>query len=175
MRGFQDNEAVLLTGYDVIVSPPPQGFMRLFMTDSERTSMLSWSIVLFYLRCMLSEITRFYCKPDMTSSSVHCQGALHALFHSGFYKSDRDFLIAIHSNFLATHGFRDNEVALPTEYDAIVRPPLKGASPDFRKGFWKNENDFMILLHSPFNLQYMFSEIMKIYCQPDMTSSWFLC
>jgi len=49
---------------------------------------------------------RFYCQPDMTSSSVIRQGTLHALFHDGFWKSDHDFLIVIHSNFLsAMHGF----------------------------------------------------------------------
>jgi len=29
-HGFQDNEDVLLTGYDVIVSPPPGGVSRDF-------------------------------------------------------------------------------------------------------------------------------------------------
>jgi len=50
----------------------------------------------------------------------------------GFYESDRDFQLMIHSNFLATmHGFRDNEVVLPTAYDVIVSPPPGGASRDF--------------------------------------------
>jgi len=47
----------------------------------------------------------------MTLSSVLRQGKLHTLFHDEFWKSDHDFQLMIHSNFLATmHGFRDNEV-----------------------------------------------------------------
>jgi len=81
-----------------------------FMMDSERPTMTSWqrSIATFYLGCMVSEITRFYCKPDMTSSSFLRQGALHATFLGGLWKIDHHFLIVIHTNFLATmHGFRD--------------------------------------------------------------------
>jgi len=79
------------------------------------------SIVTFYLECMFSKITRFYCQPDMTSSSVLRQGALHALAHSGFRKSDHDFLIVIHSNFLSgMHGFRGNEDFLQAGYDVLV-------------------------------------------------------
>jgi len=43
MYGFRDNEILLPTGYDVIVSPPPLGAARthFFMTDSERATMTS--------------------------------------------------------------------------------------------------------------------------------------
>jgi len=59
-------------------------------------------------------------------------GALPALFHEEFRKSDHDFLIALHTNFLSgMHGFRDNEVLLQTGYDVIVIPPPGGASRDF--------------------------------------------
>jgi len=62
----------------------------------------------------------------MTSSSVLRR------FHDGFWKSDHDFQLVIHSNVLATmHGFQDNEVLLPIGYDEIVRPPPGGASHDF--------------------------------------------
>jgi len=44
-------------------------------------------------------LQRFYCKTDKTSSWFIHQGALHAIFHDGFWKSDHDFLIVIHSNF----------------------------------------------------------------------------
>jgi len=47
------------------------------------------------------EITRFYCKPDMTSSWFLRQGALYAILHDGFWKSNHDFLIAFHSYFLS--------------------------------------------------------------------------
>jgi len=41
-------------------------------------------------------------------------------------------MIVLHSDFLsAMHGFRDNEVLLPTGYDVIVGPPPGGASDDF--------------------------------------------
>jgi len=70
---------------------------------------------------MVSEITRFYCKADMTSSWFLRYGALHEIFHDGFWKSDRGFLIAFHSNFLSgMHSFRDNEVLLQDGYDVIV-------------------------------------------------------
>jgi len=104
------------------------------MTDSERATMTSWwrSAATFYLGCMVSEITRFYCKPDMTSSWFLRQGALYAISHNGFWKSDHDFLIAFHSNFLsAIHGFRDNEVLLLTGYDVIVSPLPGGAARTF--------------------------------------------
>jgi len=80
------------------------------MTVSARATMTSWwrSIVTFYLGCMVSEITRFYCQPDMTSSSVLRLRALHAHFQNGFWKSDHDFLIAFHSKFLSgMHGYRN--------------------------------------------------------------------
>jgi len=59
-------------------------------------------------------------------------GAFRAIFHDGFCKSDHDFPIAFHSDFLsAMHGLRENEVLLPTGNDVIVSPPPRGASGDF--------------------------------------------
>jgi len=66
-------------------------------------------------------------------------GKLHTLFHNGFWKSDHDFQFMIHSNFLATmHGFRDNEVLLPTGNDVIVITRLGGVSHRF---CWRNLNE----------------------------------
>jgi len=49
----------------------------------------------------------------MTSSAV--------LRYDGFWKSDYDLPIVIHSNFLSVmHGLRDNEILLQAEYDVIV-------------------------------------------------------
>jgi len=49
------------------------------------------------------------------------------------WKSDHDFPIAFHSNFLsAMHSFRDNEVLLPTEYDVIVISPSGVTSRNFK-------------------------------------------
>jgi len=40
MHCFRDNEVVLPTGYDTIVSPPPGGASgEFYMTDSERATM----------------------------------------------------------------------------------------------------------------------------------------
>jgi len=90
----------------------------------------------FFLGCMVSEITRFYCKPDMTSPWFLRQGALSANFHDWFWKSDHYFLIAFHINILSRmHGFRDNEVLLSTGNDVIVISPLGGVSHRF---CWRN-------------------------------------
>jgi len=85
------------------------------------------SIVLF-----ICEILRFYCQPDMTSSSVLRQGALHTICHDGLCKSYHDFLIAFYSNlFSGMHGFRDNDVLLQAGYDVIVLSPLGVVSGNF--------------------------------------------
>jgi len=87
----------------------------------------------------------------MTSSSVLRQETLHTLYHDGFWKSDHDFQLMIHSNFLATmHGFRDNEAVLPTAYGVIVISLPGGASRDFSWWFWKSGHDFLIAFHSNF-------------------------
>jgi len=68
----------------------------------------------------------------MTSSWLRRQGALNAIFHDGFWKSNHDLLIVFHINFFSgMHGFRDNEVLLQGGYDVITISPLEGASGDF--------------------------------------------
>jgi len=100
---------------------------------------------------MVSEITRFYWEPDITSSPFLRQRALHAISHNGFWKSDQDFLLAFHPNFLsAMHGFRDNEVLLPTGYDVIVSPPATGAARTFSGRILTSENDFLKAFQSDF-------------------------
>jgi len=101
---------------------------------------------------MVSEITCFYWKPDMTSSWLRRQRALNAIFHDGFWKSDHvDFLIVIHINFLSEmHGFRDNKVLLQGVYDVIMISSLGGASGDFSWRFWKSDHDFLIAFYSNF-------------------------
>jgi len=87
-----------------------------------------------------------YCQPDMTSSWFLCQGVLQAIFHDGFWKSDHDFLIVFHSNFLsAMHGFRDNEVLLQAGYDVIVISPLGAFQAIFHDGFRENYHDFLMV------------------------------
>jgi len=111
--------------------------------------MIAIHIVTFYLRCMVSEIMRFYCKPDMTSSWFRRQPSHHAIFHDGFWKSDNDFLIVFHSNFLSgMHGLRDNEVLLQAGYDVIVISPPGALQAFFHDGFWKSDHDFLIAFHS---------------------------
>jgi len=42
---------------------------------------------------------------------ISSPGVTSAILHNGFWKSDHDFSIAFHSNYLSgMHGFRDNEV-----------------------------------------------------------------
>jgi len=68
----------------------------------------------------------------MTSSWFRRQGALNAIFHDWFWKSDHDLLIVFYDNFSSgMHGFRDNEVLLQGGYDVIVISPLGGASGEF--------------------------------------------
>jgi len=130
-------------------------------------------VVTFYLRCMVSEIKMFHYQLDMTSSSVLRHGMLHTLFHGGFWKSDHDFKLMIHSNFLSgMHGFRDNEVLLPTGYNVIMISPLGGVSGEFS---WRILTEWPWLPHSSciviFYLGCMVTEITRFYCQPEMTSS----
>jgi len=134
MHSFRDNEVLLPTGHDVIVSLPPGSAARTFSRRILKNDHVFLILIhnTFYLRCLVPVITRFYCKPDMTSSWFSRQGAFQATFHDGFRKSDHDFLIAFHSKFLSgMHGFRDNEVLLPTGYDVIVISPLGGVSQRF--------------------------------------------
>jgi len=63
---------------------------------------------------------------------ISLMGALQEIFLDGFWKSDHDFLIAFHTNFLSrVHGFQDNEVSLQVGYDVIVISTLGGASGKF--------------------------------------------
>jgi len=117
-------------------------FTRFFMTDSDRATTISWQIskATLYLGCMVSEIIRFYCKPDMTSSWFLSLVALQMILHDRFWKSEHDLLIVIHSNFLfVMHGFRHNEVLLQAGYDVTVISPLGGASGEFS---WRILNEW---------------------------------
>jgi len=101
MHGFRDNDVLLPTRYDVIVSPQPGGDSGdFFMTDSD------------------------------------------------FWKSEHDFLIVIHSNFLSVmHGFWANEALLPTGYDVIVISPLGAFHTGFVDRIWKSDPSFIIMVH----------------------------
>jgi len=104
-----------MTSYDVIVISPT-------MT----------SIVTFFLRCMVFEITRFYCKPEVTSLWFLRQASLYAISRDGFWQSDHDFLTAFYNNILsAMHGFRDNGVLLQAGNDFIAISSLRGTSVNF--------------------------------------------
>jgi len=41
---------------------------------------LNGNLYTFYLGCIVNEISRFNCKPDITSSLFRRKGALHAIF-----------------------------------------------------------------------------------------------
>jgi len=112
---------------------------------------------------------------DVIVSPSYSQGALHAIFHEGFWKSYHDFLIVFHSDFLSgMHGFRDNEVLLQAGYDVIVISPLAGVSGDFHDGFWKSDHDSLIAFHSNVLSGMRGFRDNELYCQPEMTSLWFI-
>jgi len=117
---------------NVIFSPPPGRAARTFherFCKCEHAFLIAFhSLLTYQLWCMVSEITSFYCKPRRTSSWFLRQGA----FHDEFWKTDHGYMIMIHNNFLyEMHGFRDNDVSLPTGYYVIVSPPPGCAARDF--------------------------------------------
>jgi len=82
--------------------------------------------------CMVSEITRFYCKTDMTSSWFLRQGALHALFDCRFWKGDPNFIILLHWNFTSVvHRFPFNELFMLAGNDVKAISSLGSASGNF--------------------------------------------
>jgi len=177
MRGFRDNKVLLLARYDVIVISPLGALPEIFMTDSERATMTYWerSIPTFYLGCMVSEITRFYCKPDMTSPSFLRQGLLPANFRDGIWKSDHDFLIAFNTNLWV--GCMVSEITR-FHCNPIWRHRDFYARGCFRQFFMTDSEKATMTSwwRSVKNvyLGCMVSEITRFYCQLKMTSSWFL-
>jgi len=60
------------------------------------------------------------------------RAASHAIFHDGFRKIDRDFLIAFQSNILSgMHGSEITRFKCKPLFDVIVIPPPGSASRDF--------------------------------------------
>jgi len=56
-------------------------------------------------------------------------GALQTIFQHEFWKSNHASLIVIHNKFVsAMHGFRDNEILLPTGYDVNASTTPEGAA-----------------------------------------------
>jgi len=119
----------------------------------------------FYLRCMFSEKTRFYCQ--LTSSSVVRHAGSVACTHFFMTDSERATMTSWWSscNVLATmHGFRDNKVVLPTGHDVIVISQPGGAlHAIFHEVFWKSDHDFMTVVHSTFYLRWMVYEILRFF------------
>jgi len=106
------------------------------------------SILTFYLGCIVSEITRLYCKPDMTLSWFLRKGALQATFHDWFWKSDHYFLIAFLSNFLS--GMLVSKIRFHCKPDMTLSwfLRLRALQVIFYDGFWKSDHDFLIAFHS---------------------------
>jgi len=74
--------------------------------------------------------------------------AFQVIFYDVFRKSDHDFLTAFLSNVLSEmHGFRDNEVYLPTGYDVNVISPLGGVPHRFCWRNLKERPSFIIMGH----------------------------
>jgi len=83
MHAFLDNEDLLPTGYDVIANPPSGVLCALFREvfwKSDQDFLIVFHSKNFYMGCMLSKITRFWCKPDMTSLAVLRQGCCTQFF-----------------------------------------------------------------------------------------------
>jgi len=102
MHGFRDNEVLLQAWYDVIVISTPRVAAGNFSWRilKERPWLLiafHYSITTFYLGCMVSEITGFDFKYDVTVISL--LGAFQAIFHDGIWKSDHAFLSVVNGNF----------------------------------------------------------------------------
>jgi len=101
---------------------------------------------------MVSDIAKFYCQPDMTSSWFLRQGVLHAIFNDRFWKCYHDFLIVFHSNLLSgMHGFRHNEVSMKVWYDVVVISPPRALNEIFHHGFWKSDHDLLMAFLSNFS------------------------
>jgi len=77
-----------------------QGALQAIFHDglwkSDRDFLVMFHIITFYLLCTVSEITRFYCKPDMTSSWFLRKETFYTGFVDGIWKSDLSFIIMVH-------------------------------------------------------------------------------
>jgi len=92
---------------------------------------------------MVSLITRFYCKPDMTSSWFLRQGRCTQFFDSRFWKGDPDFILVLHCNYTSiVHHFRFNYLFMFAGNDVIAISSLGDAS-----GFWKGNPDFISMFN----------------------------
>jgi len=133
MHDFRNNKVFLKTGYDVIVIYPP-GALHAICHDEFWKNDHHFLVVIHSIFISAKHGIQYNEVLLPTGYDVMVSlppGALHALFHDGFWKSDPDFLIAFYNNFLLfMHGFRDSEVLLPTSYDVIVIYPLGGFSGD---------------------------------------------
>jgi len=153
MHGFRDNDVLLPTGHDVILSPPPGGASRDFswryLKSDHNFSIAFHSNFLSAMHGFRDNEALLQARYDVIVNSP--PGALHAIFHDGLWKSDHDFFIAFYNNFLvAVHGFRDNEVLLQTGYDVIVISPLGGVSGDFSWQFCKSDYNFLWVVNGNF-------------------------
>jgi len=163
-----------------MVISPPGGTSRYIINEFWKITMTSWqrSIVTFYLGCMVSEITRFYCKPDMTmmtSSWLLCQGALQAIFKDEFWKSYHDFLIVFHSDLFIWDAWFPR--LRGSNASRIWRHHDSSARGRFRRFYMTDSERANVTSWQcsivTFNLGCMVSELTRFYCMLDITSSWF--
>jgi len=134
MHGFRDIEVLMQPAYDVIVISPLAGASDFFhdgLWKSER------DFLIVFLDKFLSEMHGFrddevLLKAGYDVSVISPLVGVSGNFSWRILKDDHDFLVAFYTNFLSRmHGFRDNEVLLPTRYDVIVISPQGGASGNF--------------------------------------------
>jgi len=82
-----------------LLSVLPQGALQAHFHDRFWKSDHDFLIAFhrsFQLPCMISEIMRFYCQPDMMSSWFLRLAAFYTGFVEGIWKSDPSFIIMVH-------------------------------------------------------------------------------
>ena len=84
-------------------------------------------------------------------------------------------LVVFHRNCSSIiHRFRDNRVFLQTGNDVISISPPEGAAYSFNDGIWKGNNCFLLVFYGYFASIMHRIRVNDVFCQPEMTSWWFL-
>jgi len=97
---------------------------------------------------MVSEIIRFYCKPDMTSSWFVRQGALHTILWWPILTGRLWFILVLHWNYTSImHRFCFNELFMFAGNDVIAILSLGGASGNFWLRILKGRPDFILIFN----------------------------
>jgi len=151
MHGFRHNEVSLQAGYDVIVistleeALPATFYDGIWKNDYD-----------FLLMCHSNFLSVLH---GFRGNEVLLQAGYDVMVISPLGGASGDFSWRIlkerpwlpdsvlYQLFLSRmHGFRDNEVLLPTGSDVMVISPLGSVSHMFFDGIWKNDPGFIIMV-----------------------------